>query len=96
MRFGDLAAQHQADARPAGIGGEERHEQVRRVRNPQPFILDGDFCVRAVARPSDPNAAADSMNSMPGSIKRAAQRGGAPGQALTGDPTPTTLKASWK
>ena len=31
MAFGDLPAQHQADARAAWFRREERHEQVRRV-----------------------------------------------------------------
>ena len=38
--LGDLAAQHEADAGAARLGGEERHEQIldgwrRRVRRPR-------------------------------------------------------------
>ena len=40
MCFGDLPAQHESDPRPSGLGGEERHEQVGRVRQTRPFIID--------------------------------------------------------
>src|ERR1035441_410836 len=31
VTLGDLAAEHQADAAAAGLGGEERNKQVRRI-----------------------------------------------------------------
>ena len=43
VRFGDLAAEHQADARAAGLGGEERHEQVGGVRQPGPSSSTDDL-----------------------------------------------------
>src|SRR4029079_15314934 len=34
VRLGNLAAEHEADARSSRLRGEERDEQVRRVREP--------------------------------------------------------------
>ena len=58
VRFGDLPAEHQADARSARLGREERHEQVRRVRQPRSFIVDPQLEAAALALPADGDAAA--------------------------------------
>jgi len=39
VRFGDLPAQYQADARSARLGGEERNKQIRRVRQVRTALL---------------------------------------------------------
>src|SRR5262245_2157933 len=41
--LGDLTAERQADAGAGRLGGEERDEQVRRVGQPGPFVLDADL-----------------------------------------------------
>ena len=38
--FGDLPAQREADTRPAGLGREERNEQVARALKAGSFVLD--------------------------------------------------------
>jgi hypothetical protein len=43
VAFGDLPAQNETDAGTALLGREERHEQVRSVRQAGAFILDGDL-----------------------------------------------------
>ena len=43
VRLGDLPAQHQADAGAAGLGGEERHEQVAGIREARTLVLDPQF-----------------------------------------------------
>src|SRR6185503_3531083 len=40
VRFGDLAAQDEADARAARLRREERHEQVPGVRESWSFVLN--------------------------------------------------------
>lgn len=57
VRFGDLAAWRQANARPARLGDEDGHEEARGVRNPRPFPR-WPFHVPPVARPPGPHAAA--------------------------------------
>jgi hypothetical protein len=39
VSFGDLAAQDQAYAGAAGLGGEERDEKIRRVGEAGAFVL---------------------------------------------------------
>ena len=57
MRLGDLPAQ--ADARPAGLGGEERHEQVAGVRQPGPSSsTHSSTAARRRRAPADADAAA--------------------------------------
>ena len=43
MRFGDLAAEEQADPGAACLGSEERHEQIRGVGDAMPFVVQHDF-----------------------------------------------------
>ncbi len=43
VAFGDLAAEREADARPAGFGREERDEEVRGVGQSGAFVFDRDF-----------------------------------------------------
>src|SRR6185312_6913592 len=57
VRFGDLPAQREADARSVRLGGEERHEQVGRVGQAQSVIAYPDVERAAVARPADGDAA---------------------------------------
>src|SRR5579883_637985 len=38
MRFRNLPAQHQADARTSALGGKERHKQVTGIRETRPFV----------------------------------------------------------
>ncbi len=58
VRLGDLAAERQTDARAGRLGREERHEQVRRVRQPGSFILDGELQEAVDRLPVDPHLAA--------------------------------------
>ena len=50
VSFGDLAAEREANARPAGFGGEERDEEVRGVGQSGAFVFDRDFEERVGAR----------------------------------------------
>src|SRR5262249_46244107 len=43
MGLCNLAREHQTDATPTRLGGEERNKQVRHVRNTRALILDRDF-----------------------------------------------------
>ena len=43
VRLGDLPRQHEPDARAARLRREERHEEVRRVRQPRPVVGDPDL-----------------------------------------------------
>jgi len=47
---GDLAAQRQAYTRSAGLGGEKRDEQIRRAREPRPFVIDPDLYIFSIFR----------------------------------------------
>ena len=58
MPFGDLAAEDQADARPARLRGEEGHEQVRRICEPGTLIVHGDFQAAARLLPAHVHGAA--------------------------------------
>src|SRR3954468_16201789 len=55
--FGDLTAQHEADAGSTRFGGEEGHEQVRRVGQPRSLIVDPQLETAALAFPADRDAA---------------------------------------
>src|SRR3954462_3447333 len=62
VRFRDLPAQDQADARPARLGREEWHEQIAGVGQTGPFVFDPELHRRRVRTgqplPSDRDAAA--------------------------------------
>ncbi len=61
MRLGDLAAQHEPDAGPVLLGGEEGDEQVRQARQAGTLVLDPHFEDRrgtGEARPADADGAA--------------------------------------
>ena len=58
VRFRDLAAEHETDARSLRLGREERHEQIRRVRQARPLIFDVDRYAMAVLLPSHAHGAA--------------------------------------
>src|SRR5262245_38843313 len=53
VRFGDLAAQDQADARSAGLRREERHEQVPFVRQAGALVVHPEVEHPAVGFPAD-------------------------------------------
>jgi len=55
--FGNLAAQHEADARSPGLGCEERYEDVRRIRQAGALIVDPQLEAAAFALPADGNGA---------------------------------------
>src|SRR5262245_17953075 len=58
VSFGDLAAQDEADARSARLRREERHEQVRLVRQADPFVFNPELERASPQRPADAHAAA--------------------------------------
>ena len=58
MRLGDLAAQHQSDPRAAGLGREERNEQIRRLRRPRSVVVDPQVEAACRTLPADHHAAA--------------------------------------
>jgi hypothetical protein len=43
VRFGDLTTQWQTDPRTVWLCGKKRHERIRRIHNPGPFVLNKDF-----------------------------------------------------
>src|SRR5690606_282688 len=58
VRFGDLAAEGEADARPVRLGREERHEQVCGVRKAAALVFDLDLDERPRLLPRHRHAAA--------------------------------------
>lgn len=58
VRFGDLATQDESDAGTAGLGGKERHKEIRGVGEARPFVLDVQFKMRQVLSPTHFNRAA--------------------------------------
>ncbi len=58
VRFGDLAAEDEADAGSARLCREERHEQVRGIRQARSLIVDPELEAAALALPADGDAAA--------------------------------------
>ena len=58
MRFGDLPAQDEADAGAAWLRREEGHEQVRRVRQAGPFVIDPQANRPGLVPPADADTAA--------------------------------------
>src|SRR5205809_7081040 len=56
--FRDLAAQEEADARSTGLGREERHEEVRGIRQAGALILNPELERAAFALPAGCDAAA--------------------------------------
>ncbi len=61
MRFGDLPAQNQPNARAAALGCEERHKQIRRVRQARPFVAHHDLDIIARAFVANKHAARRSL-----------------------------------
>ena len=57
VRFGNLAAQYQADSRSSGLGGEEGDEQIACIRETWPFIFDPHFNASDGPPPSDSHSA---------------------------------------
>ena len=57
VRFGDLAAQYQADSRSSGLGGEEWNEQIACIRETGSFIIDPHFNASDGPAPADSDAA---------------------------------------
>src|SRR5579864_3165859 len=53
MSLGDLPAKSQADAGPTGLGGEEGHEQVRRIGDSGTFVLHEEMEPTSVSGPAD-------------------------------------------
>ncbi len=53
MRFGDLPAEHQADAGAAWLGGEVGHEEVGRIGDAGAVVGDLENQLAAVAPPGD-------------------------------------------
>ena len=52
VAFGDLTAQHQPDTGSAGLGREERDEEVAGVLQSRPFVLDPHFQHVIARRPA--------------------------------------------
>ena len=57
MVFGDLAAEEEPDARAAGLGGEERNEQIRGIGEAAPIVFDADLNRGALLLPAHTHAA---------------------------------------
>ncbi len=74
LRFGDLAAQHEPDTRAARFGGEERHEQVRRVGEAGSFIVDPELQAAAFALPADGDASAGLQRGIGGVVQKVDQQ----------------------
>ena len=52
MRFPDLAAEHESNARALRLGGKERYEEVRRVEEPGAVVFHPDFEAFSFRRPA--------------------------------------------
>lgn len=46
VRLGNLTAEHQANPGSAGFGGEERNEEVGRIRETWPLVFNDDLELR--------------------------------------------------
>src|SRR5512132_1778925 len=57
VRFGNLAAQHESDARTRGLRREKWHEQVRGVRQAWPLVFNREPQQGIFLAPVDPDAA---------------------------------------
>ena len=68
VRLGDLPAQHQADARSAGLGGEERHEQVGGLRRARALVVDPDVDAARRVPPADRDARAAGVERRVGGV----------------------------
>src|SRR6476659_7553416 len=55
MCLGDLAAEREADTGHGGLGGEERYEQVGRIRQARTLVFDGDLERAVDLLPVDPH-----------------------------------------
>ena len=66
MRFRDLPAEDQADARAALLGGEERNKKIRGIRNSRPFVDHAHFEIAVRRFPADADAAASFERSFDG------------------------------
>ncbi len=53
MGFGDLAAQDEADAAAAVLGGKEWHEKIVTVEEAGAFVADEDLNAASVGAPAD-------------------------------------------
>src|SRR5215467_14208488 len=58
VRLRDLAAEHQADPGAARLRGEERDEEIRRVRQPRALVVDPQLELPVAGLPRDRHAAA--------------------------------------
>src|ERR1051325_11573764 len=70
VSFGDLPAQHQADARTALLGREERHEQVRRIREARALVFYGNLERALRAFPADRHRTAAGLETRIGGISQ--------------------------
>ena len=43
MGLGNLATEHETDARPLRLGGEEWNEEILGIGNTRPFVIHPDF-----------------------------------------------------
>src|SRR5256885_13160698 len=57
-QLGYLPAQREPDARPLRFGGEERHEQVPRIRDPWPLVSHRHLHLRCAGAPRNHHSAA--------------------------------------
>ncbi len=57
MRFGNLSAEHQADARAALLRGKEWNEEIRRIWNARTFVHNANFQIAVRSFPTDAYAA---------------------------------------
>ena len=56
MVFGDLAAEHQADAGALRLGGEKRDEEILETGDAGTVVFDGDFEHAAIEAPGQADA----------------------------------------
>src|SRR2546428_13367166 len=67
--FGNLTAEHQADARSARLRRKKRHEEIRIVRQAVPLVVDPQLEAPCIALPSDRDIAAGGERRVDGVVQ---------------------------